>query len=795
MKTAASRGISDRIKGLREESVGTTPFVSTERAELLTEFYSSGVADSMSVPMARATAFKYLMERKKVHIGRGELIVGERGPAPRAAPTYPELCCHTLVDFDVLSRRSRTRFDVSEEAKRVYREKIIPFWSGKSMRDRVFASMTPQWMDAFEAGVFTEFMEQRAPGHAIMDDKIYRIGLSGLKKRVDESLASLDFFNDPSAYDKEQELLAMKTAADAIIGFARRHSEEARRLAGSEKNEERRRELEKIADVCERVPENPPRDFWEALQMYWFIHLGVITELNVWDSFNPGRLDLNLYPFYRKDLESGKLKVEDARELLRCFWIKFNNQPAPPKVGVTDEQSATYQDFSLINLGGLTADGEDAVNELSYLVLDVLEEMHMMMPSTCVQVSEKNPDSFLRRAVEVVRSGFGQPSFFNTDAIVEEFIHQGKTLEDARLGGPSGCVTISAFGKESCTLTGYMNWPKILEITLNNGRDPRTGRKVGLETGDPSTFVSFDDLFNAYRKQLHYFVNLKIRGNNVIERLYARHMPAPFMSILMDDCIEKGKDYHDGGPRYNTTYIQGVGMGTTTDSLASIRYFVFDRKEISMEELLSALADDFEGSEKLRLKLLNKAPKYGNDDEYADSIARELFEVYFEAVDGRPNTKGGCYRVNLLPTTVHIYFGRVTQATPNGRKAGEPLSDGVSPSQGADRKGPTAVVKSVASFDHTRTGGTLLNQKFLPQLLENEEGIEKLAHLIRSYFKMKGHHIQFNVVTAETLRDAQLHPEKYKDLIVRVAGYSDYFVNLGKDLQDEIIARTEQGEF
>jgi len=787
--------VSDRIKRLRERSVNTTPYIDTERAELITDFYAGDAAGTLSVPMARAMAFKYILENKSVYIGEGELIVGERGSAPRATPTYPELCCHTLEDLDVLSRRKRARFDVSDEARSIYREKIIPFWSGKSMRDRVFANMSPEWKAAFEAGVFTEFMEQRAPGHAIMDDKIYRVGLVGLKRRIDETIASLDYFNDTEAYDKEQELLAMKTAADALIIFAKRHADEARRLAAAEDDAKRRRELEKIADVCSNVPGNPPRDFWEALQMYWFIHLGVITELNVWDSFNPGRLDLNLYPFYKDGLESGEFSEESARELLRCFWIKFNNQPAPPKVGVTDEQSATYQDFSLINLGGLTADGEDAVNELSYLVLDVLEEMHMMMPSTCVQVSEANPDSFVRRAVEVVKRGFGQPSFFNTDAIIEEFLYQGKAMEDARLGGPSGCVTISAFGKESCTLTGYMNWAKILEITLNNGIDPRTGEKVGPETGDPRDFKAFDELFSAYRKQLRYFVDLKIRGNNIIERLYARHMPAPFLSTLMDDCIERGRDYHDGGPRYNTTYIQGVGMGTATDSLVALKYFVFDKKELSIDELLSEMRNDFSGNEKLRLMLINKAPKYGNDDEYADSVARELFEAYFEAVDGRPNTKGGRYRVNLLPTTVHIFFGKVTGATPNGRKSGEPLSDGISPSQGADRKGPTAVAKSVTAFDHTRTGGTLLNQKLLPRLLEDEEGIEKLVQFIRSFFKLKGHHVQFNVVTGETLRDAQAHPEKYRDLIVRVAGYSDYFVNLGKDLQDEIIARTEQGCF
>ena len=502
-----------------------------------------------------------------------------------------------------------------------------------------------------------------------------------------------------------------------------------------------------------------------------------------------------MYPFYVKDLEEGVLTEETARELLQCFWIKFNNQPAPPKVDITEEQSSTYQDFALINVGGLTEEGKDAVNELSYMILDIVEEMRLIQPSTCIQLSSRNPDRFLRRALTVVKAGFGQPSIFNTDVILQEFLRAGKSVKDARLGGPSGCVTISAFGKESCILTGYCNWPKIFEITLNNGINPQTGKKIGIQTGDLSTFTTFEDVLTAYNRQLQYFVNLKIKYNNIIERLYAEYMPAPFLSLLFDDCISKGKDYHNGGPRYNSTYIQGVGMGTLTDSLSAVKYHVFDTGKITMKEVHTLLSSNFSNSEPIRQMLLNETPKYGNDDDYADNIAQKIFEIYFNCIDGRPNTKGGTYRVNLLPTTVHIYFGQMTGATPDGRKAGEPLSDGISPSQGADKHGPTAVVKSVAKIDHTRTGGTLLNQKFLPQVLQDEQGITNLAHLVRTYFRLGGHHAQFNVVSAETLRNAQKNPEKYGDLIVRVAGYSDYFVDIGKELQDEIIARTEHQSF
>jgi len=783
---------TERVKRLRKQSVGTKPYISTERAELLTDFYQNGGADTVSTPVARALAFKHILENKTVCINDGELIVGERGPAPQAAPTYPELCCHTLEDFDIANSRERTPFLSTEETRTTYRDEIIPFWTGRTMRDRVFNAMSEEWMKAFEAGVFTEFMEQRAPGHAILDDKIYHRGFLDFIDDIRKHLTQLDYYNDSEAYNKEQELKAMEIAADAMIVFAERHAEKARELAESESDNDRKEELLHIADICEHVPANAPRNFWEALQSYWFVHLAVIIELNVWDSFNPGRLDLNLFPFYEKAVKNGTLTREFAKELLQCFWVKFNNQPAPLKVSITEEQSGTYQDFALINTGGLTADGADSVNELSHLILEVCNEMRLIQPSVCIQLSIENPESFLMKAVDVVKEGFGQPSIFNTDVIIKEFLRAGKSIEDARVGGPSGCVTISAFGKESCILTGYCNWPKILEITLHNGTDPRTGEKVGIETGNPTKFRSFDELFSAYKKQLGYFIDLKIKGNNIIERLYAEYMPVPLMSLLFDDCIARGKDYHDGGPRYNSTYIQGVGMGTIADSLSAIKFHVFEKNQFTMKELLDGLRTDFEGNEVMRMTLLNKTPKFGNDIDFADTLAKDVFNAYFDLIDGRPNTKGGEYRVNLLPTTVHIYFGQVTGATPDGRNAGAPLSDGISPSHGADTKGPTAVIKSVAKIDHWKTGGTLLNQKFMPEVLADTEGRKKLGDLVRTYFKLGGHHIQFNVVHAETLKSAQKSPEHYQDLIVRVAGYSDYFVNIGKDLQNEIIARTEQ---
>jgi len=787
--------MKERIKKLREQSINTAPYITPERAKLITEFYKSDIAQKVSAPVRHALAFKYLLEHKSVCINEGELIVGERGPAPRASPTYPEITAHSLQDLDILNTRPKTSFKVNEETRRLYEEGIIPFWRGKSIRDRIFSEMSEEWKNAYEAGIFTEFQEQRAPGHTVLDDKIYKKGFIDFKREIKESMGKLDFLNDPDSYKKREELKAMEICADALVFYAERHAQKAKELAVKEKDPGRKKELQRIAEICSRVPANAPQDFWEALQYYWFVHLGVVIEYNTWDSFNPGRLDQHLYSFYKRGLEDGALTKEQAKELLQAFWVKFNNQPAPPKVGVTAEESGTYTDFALINTGGVKPDGSDAVNELSYLILDVVEEMRILQPSSMIQISKKTPDSFLKRALQIVRTGFGQPSIFNTEAIVQELVRMGKSVEDARNGGCSGCVEVGCFGKENYNLTGYFNLPKVFEITLNNGVDPRTGEEIGLRSGDPLKFSSYEELFEAFKKQINYFVDIKVKGSNVIERLYAEYLPAPFLSMLISDCIAKGKDYHDGGARYNTSYIQGVGLGTITDILSSIKYNIFDKKHLGLKELLEALRRNFEGDEPLRQRFLNKTPKYGNDDDYADEIMRSVFEAYYSAVSGRPNTKGGFYQINLLPTTVHIYFGKMTMATADGRKASEPLSEGISPVQGSDRKGPTAVIKSASKMDHIRTGGTLLNQKFTPNLLADEEGIDKLAHLIRSYFKLDGHHIQLNVVSAETLREAQKNPEKYRDLIVRVAGYSDYFVDINPDLQNEIIKRTEHQSF
>lgn len=783
--------MKERIRILREQSINAVNRLSAERGLLVTKFYKSGLATGLSVPMQRAKCFEYILLNKEVCINNLELIVGERGPAPKATPTYPEINIHSLQDLAILDSREKVSFKVDEETRKAFEEEIIPFWTGRSNRERVMNNMTPEWLEAYNAGMFTEFQEQRAPGHTVAGNQVFQKGMLDFIDEIEESIYTLDYRTNPQAFSKKEELEAMKVSANALIEWAERHAAKLEELAGKEANEERKAELLNQVSICCNVPANAPKTFHEALQHYWFIHLGVVTELNPWDSFNPGRLDRHLLPFYERELAAGTLTREKAEEMLQSFWVKFNNHPSPPKVGVTAEESNTYTDFSLINLGGLNVDGSDAVNEVTYLILDVIEEMRLLQPSSMIQVSKKNPDRFIHRTLEILKTGFGQPSIFNTDAIIQELTRQGKSLVDARNGGASGCVESGAFGTEAYFLTGYFNIPKVIELTLHNGVDPRSGKQLGLKTGNPDDFKTYEEFLEAFKLQMNYFVDIKIEGNNKIDQIFQQFMPVPFLSIIIDDCIKTGNDYVAGGARYNSSYIQGVGIGTCTDCLTAIKQHVFDEKKISLANMVKMLDKNFEGDEKFRFDLIYNTPKYGNDDDRADEHLKEIFEIYFEAIDGKPNARGGAHRVNLLPTTCHVYFGSVTGATPDGRLTGIPVSEGISPVQGADRNGPTAVIKSVSKIDHLRTGGTLLNQKFAPSFFEDQTAIAKLTALIRSHFRFDGHHIQFNVVTAETLRKAQKNPENYRDLIVRVAGYSDYFNDLGKALQDEIIDRTE----
>lgn len=787
--------MNERISRLRNESVNAPATLSIERALIETSFYKQNEG-KYSIPMMRAMNFMEICNKKYIYIGDDELIVGERGEKPKSVSTFPELTCHSVEDLKVLNSRDQQRYLISDEDIETYSREVIPYWTGRSQRDRIFSRVPDEWKDAYEAGLFTEFMEQRAPGHTCLDGKIYKKGMLDFKNEIEESISKLDYFNDPEAIDKEEQLRAMSLSCDALIRLGERHAERAEEIASHEENPKRVKELLRIAEVCRRVPAHAPRNFMEAIQMYWFVHLGVITELNGWDAFNPGHFDQHLAPFYEEDLKAGRLTREEAKELISCFWIKVNNQPAPPKVGVTASESGTYNDFTNINIGGVKPNGSDGVNEVSYLMLEVIEELHILQPGSSVHISSVTPNRFLHSAIKVIRRGYGYPSIFNPDIYIQQMLRSGKSLEDAREGGCSGCIEVGAFGKEAYLLTGYLNVPKILEVTLFNGINPVTGKKVGIKTGDPREFTTYEELYNAFYKQLRYVIDLKIRVNQYIDRMYARYFPATFLSVITDDCIKKGRDYYNGGPRYNTTYIQCTGLGTVADSLSAFKKHVFDDKTITTDQLMKAISVNFAGEEVLRQRIINNTPFFGNDDSKADDIAVKVYNDLFDLIDNRPNGKeGGKYHMNMLSTTCHNYFGNVMGATPDGRLAGKAISDGTSPAHGADTHGPTAVIRSLGKLDQIKSGGTLLNMRFLPGLLSSDESIAKLGSLIRSYFSLGGHHIQFNIVDNATLIEARKNPEEYRDLMVRVAGYSDYFNDLHDNLKQEIIDRTENEVF
>lgn len=791
---AIGPGMNPRIQRLRKKSFEAEPSISIERALHQTAFYKQHYGKH-PIPVLRALTFLDHCKKKTLYFGDDELIVGERGPLPKAVPTFPELTCHSVEDFHVLNNRDQQRYTIRQQDIDIYEKEVIPYWKGRTQRERIFNHVPDSWRLPYEAGLFTEFMEQRAPGHTALDGKIYKKGMLDFKKEIKAHLDSLDYLNDPEANDKAEELKAMDISCDAVIIFAERHADLAEEKAKSEKDPQRKAELLKIAEVCRWVPANAPRNFWEAVQMYWFVHLGTITELNGWDAMNPGHFDQHLTPFYEREIAAGTLTREAAKEIISCMWIKVNNQTAPPKVGITAKESGTYNDFTNINIGGLKSDGSDGVSEVSYIMLEVIEDLHLLQPGSSVHISPKTPDRFLNAACKVIRQGHGYPSVFSPETYIMEMVSMGKSLTDAREGGCSGCIEVGAFGKEAFVLTGYLNVPKILEITLNNGVDPVTGKKISIETGDPRNFKTYEELYEAFKAQLNYIVDQKIRVSNYIDRMFAKYAPAPFLSVVIEDCISKGRDYYNGGPRYNTNYIQCTGLGTVTDSLSTLKHHVFEQETFDMHRVLTAVSNNFKGDEIMRQTIINRTPFFGNDDEYADDIALKVYDDLIKSIDGKPNVKGGEFHLNMLSTTCHVYFGKVMGATPNGRLAGKSISDGTSPSHGCDINGPSAVIRSLTKLDHTRSGGTLLNQRFLPSLLKRDEDIAKLGKLIRSYFTLGGHHIQFNIVDTATLRAAQQNPEDYKDLLVRMAGYSDYFNDMNEDLQQEVIDRTENESF
>ncbi len=742
--------------------------------------------------LRRARMFQRILDEHPVVIQDGEIIVGMKTRRPRGSPVFPEINCAWVErDLDRLSSRASTPFAVSDDTKRILRDEVFPYWRGRQVYDRLIEAVPPDDWRADERGVLYHYFRSRTIGHINAGyAKVLARGMAGLQADVAQVLASLDP-RDAATLERRGFLEAVDIACDSLVRFARRYAAEARRLAAQETDGARRAELLQIAAVCDRVPNHPARTFHEALQSFWFVHLGLNLETDG-HAFGPGRFDQYLYPYVRRSLDTGALTQDEAQELLDLLWVKFDEITLAKDSGES-QTSSSYPEFQNLNIGGLTRDGRDATNELSYMCLAALERTRLPQPGLSAQVSSRTPEAFLLRCCELLRQGMGMPAIFNSDVLVLGMVNRGKTLADARASSLNGCVAGYCDGKDRMASTGYFNLAKCLELALSNGVDRSTGERLSLPTGDPSSFSSFDEVVAAFRAQVAYFVDMKVRYDNVVREVYATSCPVPFTSAVIDDCIERARDWHAGGAHYNIATMSGVAIGTVADSLAAIRTHVFEQESCTMDRLADALARNWDGCEPLRLQLVNRTPQYGNDDDRADSLAVRVQQIFCDEVERHRDPQGAPYWVDLLPTTAHIALGELTGATPDGRRAGEPLSEGVSPVQGHDRRGPTAAANSVAKLDHARTNGTLLNMKIAPDSLRTDGQLARLAALIRGYFGQGGHHVQFNIVDRTVLEDAMAHPERHAGLLVRVAGYSDYFVLLSPDIQREILSRTEHG--
>jgi pyruvate formate-lyase/glycerol dehydratase family glycyl radical enzyme len=787
---AAATGPTGRVRLGIERNRNTRPEVHPYRAVAVTRSYQETEGEPTAV--RRGKMLYRVLAEQPVTIQEGELIVGMKTLTPRGSPVYPEINCAWIErDLDHLATRRDTPFYVSDETKRILKEEVFPYWRNRQIADRINAVVAPDIWKADERGVIYNYFRSRTIGHfQAAYDKVLARGLEGIIADVERSLERLDA-HGTDYLDRRQFLESVILACRGAMLLADRTAAEARRLAGIEADRVRRAELDQIAATLERVPARPARSFREALQSFWITHLVLNLETSG-HAFGPGRFDQYLYPYYRRSIDSGEITRERAQELIDCLWVKFDEITLAKDSGES-QTSSSYPDFQNLNIGGLTRGGRDAVNELSFMCLDALEHTLLPQPGLSAQIASVTQPKFLLRCCEVLRLGTGMPAMFNSDVMVLGMVNRGKTLSDARASSLNGCVAAFCDGKDRMASSGYLNLAKALELALNDGLDRMTGEPLGPRTGDPRAFAGFEDVMAAFTAQVEHFVAMKVSYDNLVRGIYAAHCPVPFTSAVIDDCIAAATDYHAGGSHYKIATLSGVAVGTVADALSAIRTHVFERGAFGMAELIDALDRNWEGCEIMRQTLANKTPRYGNDDDRADELAVQVQDIYCTAVERHTDIQGAKYWVDLLPTTSHIALGEVTGATPDGRRAGSWLSEGVSPVQGCDRKGPTAATRSVAKLDHARTNGTLLNVKINPQTVKNDRDLHKLAALIRGYFSQGGHHMQFNIVDRELLLEAMDQPERHRNLLIRVAGYSDYFTLLSREIQREILSRAEHG--
>jgi len=783
-------GPSARVAAGVARNLGAVPELFADRAVAATSGWQDG--EGQPLPVRRALMLARILEDHPIVIQEGEVIVGTKTRRPRGSPVFPEINCAWVErDIDRLADRANTPFFVADETKRALRERVFPWWKGRQVADRLMEAVPPELWRADDRGVVYHYFRSRTIGH--INAGYQKVLTSGFDGIADEARAVLARVSGDSggARGQREFLQSVLIACEAVSSFARRHAAAVRRLAAVEPDPARQAELLRIAVVCDRVPAAPARSFHEALQAMWLTHIVLNLETDG-HAFGPGRFDQYLYPYYRHSIDSGELTQEAAQELLDLMWVKFDEITLAKDSGEA-QTSSSYPEFQNLNVGGLTRDGRDAVNQLSYMCLTALEHTRLPQPGLSAQVSTRTSSRFLVRCCELLRLGLGMPAMFNSDVLVLGMVNRGKTLADARASSLNGCVACFCDGKDRMASSGYFNLAKCLELALNDGRDRLTGERLGPPTGDPRAFASFDEVLGAFRAQVAHFVDEKVRYDNIVRGTYAVHCPVPFTSAVIDDCVGRALDWHAGGSRYKIATMSGVAVGTVADALSAIRTHVFEERALTMAQLVDALDANWKGAEVLRERLVNRTPHYGNDDDRADDLALLAERIFCDAVESHHDVQGARYWVDLLPTTSHVALGEATGATPDGRFAGTPLSEGVSAVQGHDRRGPTAAAASVAKLDHARTNGTLLNMRIDPACLRSAEDLRKMAGLIRGYFDQGGHHVQFNVVDRGVLIDAMAHPERHRNLMVRVAGYSDYFVLLSPEIQREILSRTEHG--
>ena len=832
---------SARIDKLVDDLYAKMPEIESARGILVTESYKA--TENLPIVKRRSAAFAHILENIPVVIRDGELIVGSATVAPRGCQVFPEYSYEWLeAEFETVATRAADPFYISEKTKAELRE-AYPYWKGKTTSDLAKSNMAPEAYDAFvKHGMFTPGNYfYNGIGHVNVNyEKVLKVGYRGIITEAKAALEKLDV-SDPEYVQRTNFLTAVIESCEAVVLYARRYAALAKEKAKKEKCAIRKAELEKIAANCARVPEFPATDFHEACQSFWFIQLLLQVESSG-HSISPGRFDQYMYPYYKKDIDAGKITVEQAQELIDCIWVKLNDINKV-RDAVSADGFAGYGMFQNLIVGGQDIHGLDATNDLSYMCLEASMHVPLPQPSISIRVWNGSPESLLVKAAALTRLGTGLPAYYNDEVIIPSIMARGLTLEDARDYCIIGCVEPQKGGKtDGWHDAAFFNMCRPMELVFSNGRDK--GVQIGPETGDVALMKTFEEFYNAYKTQQSYFIKLLVNANNAIDTAHATRCPLPFQSCMVEDCIGRGKSLQEGGAIYNFTGPQGFGIANNTDGLLAVKQLVFEEQKVTLAELRDALAANFgygiqgsaaeritsevacglaeegieineqiirtiyeeittasgiDSAKKERYKEIKRlidetCPKYGNDIYEADMFARDVANSYTKEVEKYKNPRGGVFQAGLYPVSANVPLGGQTGATPDGRLAFTPIADGIGPASGRDKKGPTATANSVAKLEQgVASNGTLLNQKFHPSALSGMSGLTKFVALIRSYFDQKGMHMQFNVVTRETLLDAQKNPEKYKTLVVRVAGYSALFTTLSRSLQDDIINRTEQG--